>query len=66
MKVLLDSKALFFMEMLKNFSFVKVTLLTEEAKTLKGFREAVEEVKLAKQGKLKTTSLNDFLDGLPN
>ncbi len=53
--------------MLKNFSFVKATLLTEaKAKALKGFKEAVEEVKLAKEGKLKTSSLNSFLDELPN
>ncbi len=68
MKVLLDikdNKALFFLEMLKNFPFVKTIQLTEvKANTLKDFKEAVEEVKLAKQGKLKTTSLNEFLDGL--
>ena len=66
MKLLLDikdNKATFFMEMLKNFSFVKTTPLSDtKAEFLKGFKEAVEEVKLAKQGKLKTTPLIDFID----
>jgi hypothetical protein len=70
MKVLLDikdEKASFFMEILKNFSFVKATPLTDAKEDfLNGFKEAVEELKLAKQGKLKTTELKDFLNELPN
>lgn len=66
MKVLLDikdSKAAFFFEVLKNFSFVKATPLTNtKAEFLQGLKEAVDEVKLAKEGKVKTTSLEDFLD----
>lgn len=70
MKLLLDikdNKAAFFMEMLKNFPFVKATPLSDtKAEFLKGLKEAVEEVKLAKQGKLKTTPLKDFLNELPD
>ncbi len=70
MKILLDvkdDKFDFLMALLKNFPFVKTVPLTHpKAMFLKGFKEAVEEVRLAKQGKLKTTSLNEFLDGLPN
>ncbi len=70
MKILLDIKdnqASFFMEMLKHFPFVKATPLTDpKAEFLKGFRQAVDEVKLAKQGKIKTTPLNEFLNELPN
>ena len=68
MKLLLDIKdnrASFFMEVLKNFTFVKATPITDKkAVALEGFKEAVEEVKLAKQGKLETTPLSDFLDEL--
>lgn len=70
MKLLLDikdNKAAFFMEMLTNFPFVEVTPFSDsKAEFFKGFNEAVEEVKLAKQGKLKTTPLNDFLNGIPD
>lgn len=55
------------MEMLTNFPFVEVTPFSDsKAEFFKGFNEAVEEVKLAKQGKLKTTPLNDFLNGIPD
>ncbi len=68
MKVLLDikdHKAAFVMELLKNFSFVKAKPLTnKKEKFLNGFKQAIEEVKLAKQGKLKTTPLKEFLDEL--
>lgn len=68
MKILLDikdNKAAFFMEMLQNFSFVKATTLTEsKAEFIKEFKEAVDEVKLAKQGKIKLQSARDFLNEL--
>ncbi|MDH5602555.1 MAG: hypothetical protein OEY51_01380 [Cyclobacteriaceae bacterium] len=68
MKILLevkDNKAAFFMEMLKNFSFVKATTLTNsKAEFLQEFKEAVDEVKLAKEGKIKLQSARDFLDEL--
>ncbi len=68
MKVLLDikdDKAAFFMELLKNFSFVKAQTLTPtKAQFLKDLQGAVEEVTLAKQGKIKLQSAKDFLNEL--
>ncbi|HSZ24331.1 MAG TPA: hypothetical protein VK766_01360 [Cytophagaceae bacterium] len=68
MKVLLDikdDKASFFMEVLKNFSFVKAETITPSKATfLKDFKGAVEEVKLAKQGKIKLKSADQLLDEL--
>ncbi|MEP7171802.1 MAG: hypothetical protein ABI855_20680 [Bacteroidota bacterium] len=68
MKVLLDikdNKAGFVMELLKNFSFVKTQNLTPtKAQFLQELKEAVEEVTLAKQGKIKLQSARDFLNEL--
>ncbi len=68
MKILLDikdSKAEFILELLKNFSFVKAKPLTpHKAQVLEGIKEAVEEIKLIKAGKLKAKPLNQFLDEL--
>ncbi|EPG76171.1 hypothetical protein LEP1GSC058_0300 [Leptospira fainei serovar Hurstbridge str. BUT 6] len=59
-----DEKALFLMEVLKGFSFVKKTeALTEpKAKALKEFKEAVKQVNLDKQGKIKLKSIRSLLD----
>ena len=68
MKLLLDikdSKAAFIMELLKNFSFVKANPLTPyKAEVLEGIREAVEEMKLIKAGKLKGRPAEDLLNEL--
>ena len=68
MKVLLDikdNKAAFVMELLKSFSFVKAQTLTSyKAEVLKGIKEAVEEVKLIKAGKLKGIPAKDLLNEL--
>lgn len=68
MKVLLevkDDKAAFFLEVLKNFSFVKARPLGEErALLLRELEEAVHNVNLAKQGKLKPKPLSELLDEL--
>ncbi len=68
MQVLLDikdSKATFVMELLKNLSFVKATPLTpSKADFIKELKGAVQEVSLAKQGKLKLQSAKDFLNEL--
>ena len=68
MKVLLDikdSKADFFMELLKNFSFVKAKPLTNtKAEILEGIKEAVEEVNLMKVGQLKGISAKGILNEL--
>jgi hypothetical protein len=68
MKVLLgikDSKASFVMELLNNFSFVKSKLLTDEkAELISEIKEAVENLKLVRQGKLKARSAQQLLHEL--
>lgn len=68
MKVLLDikdTKAQFVMELLKSFSFVKAKPLTPyKADVLEGIKEAVEEMKLVKAGKLKARNAEDLFNEL--
>jgi hypothetical protein len=68
MKVLLDikdSKAPYLMEILKSLSFVKAKQLTPyKAKVLADVEEAVREMKLIKQGKLKGRNAEDLFDEL--
>lgn len=68
MKVLLeikDDKAAFFLEVLKNFSFVKAKPLSVETPLLlQEIEKAVHNVNLAKQGKLKPKPLSELLDEL--
>ncbi len=68
MKVLLDikdSKASFFMEVLKNFPFVKAKCITsEKALLINELKEAAEELKLIKAGKKKVRNAEDFLNDL--
>ena len=68
MKVLVDirdNKAAFVMELLNSLSFVKAKPITNEKALLLGeIKEAVENVKLAKQGKLKAKPLNELLNEL--
>jgi hypothetical protein len=68
MKILLDvkdSKAGFVMELLRNLSYVKTkTLTASKAQLLSEMNDAVEEVKLAKKGKKKLKSFDEFLNEL--
>lgn len=68
MKLLLeikDEKAPFIMELLANFKFVKAEPLTPyKAEVLEGIKEAVEEMKLIKQGNLKGIPVHELLDEL--
>jgi hypothetical protein len=68
MKVLLDikdEKAHFILDVLKNFKDVKVKPLTNyKADVLERIKEAVEEVQLIKQGKLKGISAKELLNEL--
>lgn len=68
MKVILDIKddrAPFIMEVLKNLKDVKTKPLTSyKAEVLEGIKEAIEEVSLIKQGKLKGISAKDLLNEL--
>lgn len=57
-----DSKAPFFLELMKNLKVKKAKRLTpESAAILEGLKDAIEEVKLAEQGKIKLKSARDFL-----
>lgn len=68
MKVLLDikdSKVSFVMELLNNLSFVKAKPLSEEKAELMGdIGEAVQELKLIREGKLKGVPAKELLDEL--
>jgi len=68
MKLLLDikdSKADFLLELLQNFSFVKTETLTpSKAQFLQELKGSVQEVTLAKQGKIELQSARDFLNEL--
>lgn len=69
MKILLDikdSKAAFFMEVLKNFSFVKEATPLSDAKAelMQEVRESVEELKLVRAGKLKARDAEDLINEL--
>ena len=68
MKVLLDiqdRKASFFLELLENFKFVKARPLTPSyAMVLEELKEAVENMKLVADGKLKPRPVEDLLNEL--
>ena len=69
MKILLeveDNKAPALLEVLNGLSFVKTQSLKNDRKkiVLKGVKEAVKEVKLAKERKIKLKTFDDFLDEL--
>lgn len=68
MKVLLDikeNKVSFVMELLSSLNFVKVKPLSDEkAELMSNIREAVEELKLVRQGKLKGIPAKELLDEL--
>lgn len=68
MKVLLDipdNKAASFMEVLRSISFVKAKQLTDaKADLLADIREAVEELKLVKKGKLNARNVEDVINEL--
>jgi hypothetical protein len=58
-----DNKASFFMELIKNFSFVKAKTLTAKNELfLMELQEAVEEAKRVKVGKTEFSSARDFLN----
>jgi hypothetical protein len=68
MKVMLDikdSKADFVMELLNNLSFVKATPVSpHKKKVLRDLKQAVKEMHLIKQGKLKARNAEDILNEL--
>jgi hypothetical protein len=68
MKVILDlpdNRALSLLEVLKSISFVKVeTISTEKATFFKELKSSIDEVVLAKQGKIKLKSADELLNEL--
>jgi hypothetical protein len=68
MKVMLDirdNKAAFMMELLRSFSFVKASPLSEEKARLIGeIKEAVENLEMVRSGKLKARPARELLDEL--
>jgi hypothetical protein len=68
MKILLDipdNKAFAFMEVLKSISFIKAKPLTDaKALLMSEIREAVEEMKLIKNGKKEAHNAEDFINEL--
>lgn len=68
MKVLLDikdNKALHLMEVLKSLPYVKAKTISEEkALLIEEIKEAVEELKLIRQGKLKGIPAKQLFDEL--
>ncbi|MET4081349.1 hypothetical protein ABIB40_001295 [Pedobacter sp. UYP30] len=68
MKVLLDikdNKALHLMEVLKGLSYVKAKTISEEkALLIEEIKEAVDNLTLVRQGKLKARPAKDLLNEL--
>jgi hypothetical protein len=68
MKVLLDikdSKASSLMDVLNGLSYVKVKAISDEkAQLIEEIKEAVENLKLVRQGKLKARPARELLDEL--
>jgi hypothetical protein len=68
MKVLLeikDNKATHLLEVLKGLSYVKVkTISDEKALLMEDLKEAAEQVRLHKQGKIKLKTAQDLLNEL--
>ena len=60
-----EGKFQFFLELVKNFDFVQIEDSGDSKESIvKNLRKGIEEVKLSKQGKLKTTPARDFLNEL--
>jgi len=68
MKVLLeikDNKALHLMEVLKSLDYISIKKVEKEhSSALDNIKAGLEEVRLFKEGRLKTTPAEEFLDEL--
>jgi hypothetical protein len=68
MRVLLDikdNKAIYLLEVLKGLSYVKTTPISnEKAILMEEIKEAVENLKLVRQGKLKARNVKDLINEL--
>ncbi len=63
-----DDKVPFFMELIENLKFVKITNKKREGKeaVLKNIEQGFKEMKAIEEGKLQGTPLTDFLYKLQN
>jgi len=60
-----DNKSAFILELLNSFSFVKAKAITPGKATLiEEIKEAVDNVRLAKENKIKAKPINELLDEL--
>ncbi len=59
-----ESKFHFFMELVKSLDFAQVDEEDSKEAILNNLKQGFKEMKLYKQGKMKGTTLNDFLDEL--
>jgi len=63
-----DSKVSFFLELIKNFDFVKVenedSIEPTKDEIKKSIKQGLKEVQLIEQGKMKATPLKEFLNEL--
>jgi hypothetical protein len=60
-----DNKVSFFMELLKNFRFIKVQPITSEnAQLLEEIEEAVKNMNMVNEGKMKARPAEELLDEL--
>jgi hypothetical protein len=59
-----ENKVPFFMELIKNFDFVKVDKYPTKEEIKDNIRQGLKEIQLIEQGKMKATPLKDFLNEL--
>jgi len=59
-----DNKVPFFMELIKNFDFVKVDNYPTKEDIKDNIRQGLKELQLIEHGKMKATPLSDFLNEL--
>lgn len=61
-----DDKYHFFLDLVKNFDFVQIEEIEGDSKKdiLENLTQGFKDLKLYKQGKLKTSSAKDFLNEL--
>ena len=60
-----DDKEAFILELLKNFSFVKLDEASKEkARVLEGLEQGLKEAKMAERGEIKLQSAREWLNEL--
>lgn len=59
-----DNKVPFFMELIKNFDFIKIDDYPTREEVKENIREGLKELQLVGQGKLKSRPAKEFLNEL--